>query len=344
MLRGVAVLMVVMFHFTSRYQQKYPNRPYSEASHIQIDFGWTGVYLFFMISGFIIYLTIQKKNGIIDFMTARLSRLVPPYWTAILLILSLEGLHSSIFSEPNRNDLGNTIFNILMVPDIFHRPFLDGVFWSLYVEVKFYIIFAVLWKFVNLRDNRNFVLSYLVLLFIALFHNLVHHIPLGDNINYFLVFWIGIAACKHLTEGLSVWVYVLIAGVTSLSTLWIYSDGVELVAGTILYCMLFLTVPWIYRRFPSAERRLSPLSFIGRISYSFYLIHQPVGYIILGTLSVMSFGITFAVFLSFVVCCLLSLLGYYYVERLDRPIANYLTLKLNQLKDGVFLILNGHVE
>jgi hypothetical protein len=65
------------------YEDKYPVNALGDALSVKVIFGWIGVHLFFMINGFIIYLTILAKRGATDFLVARLSRLLPPYWSAV---------------------------------------------------------------------------------------------------------------------------------------------------------------------------------------------------------------------------------------------------------------------
>jgi peptidoglycan/LPS O-acetylase OafA/YrhL len=324
-LRGVAILLVVLFHFTARYAQKYPYNSFNDQIFLRIQFGWIGVHLFFMISGFIIYLTIQKKKGFWDFLVARLSRLMPPYWAAILVIIILEYPYMAVFNTPSRNNLVYTLFNIAMIPDLFDIPFLDGAFWSLYVEIKFYLFFAVLWQVLDMRKKRNFYFTYFIILFAALVHNYVHRIPLGDNFNYFLIFWTGIAACKALKENLAVWEYSLITLLTAASTLGYYTKGFELLFSIPVFAVLFITSETLFNRYPYAGRLFSPLAFCGRVSYSFYLTHQPVGYIMLGLLAGLAVNYNIAVLLSVAVCIMVSLAGFAFVEQMDKPIAKYIT-------------------
>lgn len=324
-LRGIAILLVVTFHFTTRYAQKYPHNSFSNALLLKVQFGWIGVHLFFMISGFIIYLTIQKKRGIWDFLVARLSRLMPPYWTAILVILALEYLHIAVFKTPNRHDLVSTLFNVAMVPDLFKMPFLDGAFWSLYVEIKFYISFAILWQVLDMKKKRNFYMTYFLLFFASMTHNYIHTIPLGENLNYFLLFWTGIAACKFLKEDMGIWEYSFIALLTTAGTLGYYVDGYELIVGVPVFAALFATADHLFSNYLFFGKVFAPVAFLGRISYSFYLIHQPVGYIVLGFLAGLAFNYNIAVLFGTATCVLFSLAGFVFVEQLDKPIANYIT-------------------
>src|SRR5690348_11798154 len=79
-LRGVAVLMVVAFHYTTRLGELFPAAAWGD-----FRFGEYGVHLFFVISGFVIIMTLDRSERPADFLVARFSRLYPAYWTAIVL-------------------------------------------------------------------------------------------------------------------------------------------------------------------------------------------------------------------------------------------------------------------
>lgn len=331
-LRGAAILMVVLFHFTVRYPQKYPGNALSGDPSLSLGFGWIGVHLFFMISGFIIYHTIQNKKGPLSFLTARLSRLMPPYWAAIAVILGLEYLHAAVFSEPNRNGLYDTLLNVAMVPDIFHARYLDGAFWSLFVEVKFYALFALLWTVLDMKKRSNFYATFLGVAALAAVHFFVFRFPLGHNFYYFLIFWAGIGAYKVMNEGMSLWEFLFIIVVTSIGTLGVHSDGSELLIGIPVFSILFLAAERLERAWPSAIRLLSPCAWLGRISYSGYLLHQPVGYIVLGVLAAAAFEYDLALAIAAVATVGAALAGFTFVERLDRPIAKKVLAKIGRFE------------
>ena len=79
-LRGLAALWVVFYHYTYRYGQIYGENllPWTVFKH-----GYLGVQVFFVISGFVIYLTLERRNNLLDFAVSRFSRLFPVYWAAI---------------------------------------------------------------------------------------------------------------------------------------------------------------------------------------------------------------------------------------------------------------------
>lgn len=319
-LRGFAILLVVLFHFTFRYTEKYPRNPFQEAPLVGLSFGWIGVHLFFMISGFIIYMTIQKKQGPIHFLIARLSRLVPPYWVAILLILALGPMYRSAMGDDRSVNLAAVLANLAMAPDLLHYEALDGAFWSLYVELKFYIVFALLWKLVDLKSHRNLLLSYIGIIAILLVHHHLRRVPFGEDLGYFPIFWTGIAAYKLLHESLSLWTYAAITAVTTASTWGYYSAGPELLVGIPMFALLFATVEKLFVAHPSLERLFNPLAILGRVSYSYYLVHQPIGYLVLGMLAVTAIGYHFALIAAIAACFAVALLGFTFIEQLDKPI------------------------
>jgi len=60
-LRGLAAISVVFYHYTTRYQQKFG---FAEPPGIEFPFGHLGVNLFFVISGFVIFMTLEDETGI----------------------------------------------------------------------------------------------------------------------------------------------------------------------------------------------------------------------------------------------------------------------------------------
>ena len=179
-----------------------------------------------------------------------------------------------------------------------------------------------------MKAKKIFYISYFLLLFAAIFHNYIHFIPMGDNFNYFLIFWSGIAACKVINEGFELWEYSIIIVLTTISTLGIYNKGLELIIGIPLFGFLFVASPFMFAKYPKTANLLSPIAFIGRISYSFYLIHQPVGYIALGLLAIVPLNYNLAVISATIICGFIASLGFIFIEKLDKPITAYINNKI----------------
>ena len=75
-IRGVAALMVVLYHYTMQYQ-KFLGVDYGVS--FAFPWGWLGVHFFFMMSGFVIFMTLCRTATGADFLVSRFSRLFPTY-------------------------------------------------------------------------------------------------------------------------------------------------------------------------------------------------------------------------------------------------------------------------
>ncbi|WP_162048193.1 acyltransferase family protein [Vibrio taketomensis] len=131
-LRGIAALSVVLYHFFYRYDEIYGHK------NLSVDwsfFGQFGVHLFFIVSGFVIYWTINRIERPMDFVVSRFSRLYPTYWVAVLttfIIVYCFGLKGREVS------FEHALYNILMFQEMLRIPHVDGVYWTLTVELIFY--------------------------------------------------------------------------------------------------------------------------------------------------------------------------------------------------------------
>src|SRR5581483_8554966 len=112
-LRGIAAMSVVLYHYTYEYQ--------AVIGHTQ-PLGWSfslgqyGVDLFFMISGFVIFMTLQRIEGISDFVVARFGRLYPAFLTALALTTIVLLSSSLTIFKPS---LWQVAVNLTMAPQLF---------------------------------------------------------------------------------------------------------------------------------------------------------------------------------------------------------------------------------
>lgn len=126
-LRGVAALLVVLFHFTM-------NR--SEANW-GFKYGTTGVDLFFIISGFVIFMSLEKVHTSKEFIINRISRLYPTYWACVTFTFTLI-IITSILSRAQIPFI-QYIGNMSMFQYYLRIPSLEDPYWTMIVEMLFYI-------------------------------------------------------------------------------------------------------------------------------------------------------------------------------------------------------------
>ena len=88
-LRGIAALWVVLFHYTFGVANHWLKHDLSLAAQVtpwnaSID-GLRAVDLFFIVSGFVIFMTLDSSKSLLDFVVSRFARLFPAYWFSVLL-------------------------------------------------------------------------------------------------------------------------------------------------------------------------------------------------------------------------------------------------------------------
>ena len=163
-LRGIAALAVVAYHFFARWAEPHfhptlyqHGDAIAEWLPLQIA-GRFGVYLFFLISGFVIMMTLERATGVLDFTARRAARLWPPMlvcatlstliinWSDVAYVYEnvarwhvtpVEYVSSIFFIPP---DMTADLFGIQQSDT---PRWVEGVYWTLWSEVRFYAVIAL---------------------------------------------------------------------------------------------------------------------------------------------------------------------------------------------------------
>jgi peptidoglycan/LPS O-acetylase OafA/YrhL len=305
-LRGVAVTGVVFYHYlffwTSAgdgynliaYDDAFAGVPF-------ISVGYLGVHLFFAISGFVILLTLERTKSLSEFIIKRAIRLLPPlvlFGTITFAFVNLVG--------PVKLRVGwwEYLLSLIILPPqhigmLIGKPdwqWIDGVYWSLWVEVKFYVIIGIMY-FVS---RTNLLVLWIGYELFSIILRLAQFIVGGGGLlamaegfffqRYVPYFSLGLAAYTVWKgrDGRAVrtLVGVAVTHVAVLSTAQIVQSAnilswrnVEFVLGQATIIALLYALAWkrwnpvVFRRFPFVQ--------VGRASYGIYLLHQNVGITIL---------------------------------------------------------------
>ncbi|MFJ8692659.1 acyltransferase family protein [Streptomyces roseolilacinus] len=139
-LRLVAALMVVLYHYVglghgwaiesrTLFPQVFPFAAY----------GWLGVQLFFLISGFVICMSCWGRS-LGDFFTSRVVRLYPAYWFCVLATTAVLVLVPGGYV---RLAWADVVANMTMVQAFLGVKPVDPVYWTLFAELRFYLLFAI---------------------------------------------------------------------------------------------------------------------------------------------------------------------------------------------------------
>jgi peptidoglycan/LPS O-acetylase OafA/YrhL len=269
-LRGIAAIMVVLFHVTGGIYL--------------FQLGMMGVELFFLISGFVIFMTLEKIKSSKDFIISRVIRLYPAYWicvslTALIIVVSIGAGKGFGFQY---------LTNMTMFQIYFRQGDIDGSYWTLSIEMMFYIFMLVIYNIKSLHrlELIGSIALFPILLYGAYFS---YHVPLLENrvfrfvglVNFFPLFLSGIVyynlkfhsktvvrliillACYLVQLTLFHTVYFR---VLSNISMWEYSSVLALFYGIFLL--------YVYDKLKFI---VNPVTvFLGNISYPLYLIHQYV--------------------------------------------------------------------
>jgi peptidoglycan/LPS O-acetylase OafA/YrhL len=301
-LRGIAAMLVVLFHFTTRYDELFGH---STAPIAALPWGHLGVNLFFMISGFVIFMTLEKTRQSLDFVVSRFSRLYPAYWAAVLLTFVLThwlGLPGKLVGADT------ALANLSMVHSFFNIPNVDGVYWTLEIELIFYA-----WALLAFRLR---LLSKIHLLFGALFIvRLAYwwcetrlHVDLPWQVYRLLIikvipwFAAGVMAYRLASAAAAPArdIAVVVAAVLVLALV----DG----PGLALLLAALSVVLYAAAKGSLAFLNNRALVFLGTISYTLYLVHENIGWALMLRLEKSGLDANAAIAVTLAVALLLATL------------------------------------
>ena len=302
-LRGVAILMVMAFHFGVRWDSAstgaptlYPFADLPALARVVLSQGRLGVQLFFMISGFVIALTLENSAGLADFWRRRFARLWPPLLVCLPLVWMV--LQVAPPFEASGKSLGSLLvsFTLInpMVLGLGANQQVTGVLWTLWAEIQFYLLASVL--FFRFRSLSRGLLAGSLLGTILMIFQLT---PYGVVVQLFFRFfnlpgylpWFaaGVVFYAVRRDG---WTRGRVAALLGCFTLSSISLGVfELLfdsnafqngiaqTGLLVNLVFFGVFSYVARPCRATIAALSwpPMVTLGAISYELYLIHEVLG-------------------------------------------------------------------
>lgn len=269
-IRGIAAIAVVIYHYFYRYNDLFGHKNISaEWSYL----GRHGVEIFFIVSGFVIFWSLNRVKHPVDFIVSRISRLYPVYWASVILTFCLV---STIGLEGRSVDFIDALINLTMLQEFFRTPSVDGVYWTLTIELIFYFWIFSLFIF-KLHNRADVFLGIFVLasalssLFSFNISNALSKLLLFDHMSFFVS---GICFFKIL-NGIDKKRAFVILILCLFSTAITYS-ALHLPFFLIIYSFFYCAITGKLR---FMKNKL--LVFLGGISYALYLVHQNIGYIVI---------------------------------------------------------------
>ncbi len=282
-LRGIAALAVVIFHFTMPW--KGGDYPFFSVFSMGVD-------LFFVISGFVIFMTIDKGGTWRDFAWNRLVRLYPTYWVAVtfttlLFVFKYEVLVPKESYRVSHVLLVKYLANMTMLQYYFGTGNIDGPYWTLIVELCFYFFMIVL--MVTKKIKHVMMIGWIFAAVCACYsvpfvfknrwlYYVFYEFPL---MAYFPLFFGGMLLYKMKFE--KVTALRLFAFVSTLVFQCLLFNNSYENKGFVHLNQYVPTLTFIYGLFllflfDKLGFIVNPVTmWLGKVSYSLYLIHQFVG-------------------------------------------------------------------
>lgn len=274
-LRGIAALAVVCFHFTMRCDEAY-------CRFLRI--GATGVELFFIISGFVIFMTVQRSADGREFIASRFARLFPTYWACLTITFLVKVALTTLYFHKAVTGamLVQYLVNLTMLQHFFGVPHVEDAYWTLTIELIFYVLIYVLLRLRLLRHIEHIGL-WLVLVLAAwqqipqvrlAYLSAARLLPLMD---FFPLFLAGIVFYKIRSERVTAYRYALIAicfaaQMANCGGRLYYISYQQYLVALVLYFLCFLL--FVHGRLRFIVGR--PTVWLGLISYALYLIHHEI--------------------------------------------------------------------
>ncbi len=275
-LRGVAALAVLLFHYTARFVELYAP---AGAPSLAFPHGHYGVNLFFVVSGFVIFMTLERTRTGMDFVVSRFSRLFPVYWAAIALTFAV----TSGFGLPGKEVTAlQALGNVVMLHGFASIPHVDDVYWTLEVELLFYVIMLLLFLRSQLARVHQLLWALLALRLAYYLSARLFGIDLPWTLARLLILtfipWFALGICIYqATLGRSTadpraWRATALAALACLAVVdhWGLAVLAALLAG-LVWAAATGRLPWLAH---------PVLVFFGTISYPLYLVHENIGWVV----------------------------------------------------------------
>lgn len=317
--RGIAAIGVVYSHYTHSFRKDFGH---SFSASLDIVNPLYFVLLFFMISGFVIFMTVEKCKNSSEFVFRRFSRLYPVFWTCMLITAAVLTLFPYLNDAPSFKRI---IINLTMIPRFFHQKAVDSAYWSLLPELLFYIIIYLM---VVIKQIKKIYLWGGIWLLIS-FVNGFFKLRVGDLLfQYAGLFMSGIMFYKLFTgdKRLINHLYIIagycltIINYYDVSPLATPNHTEFLICISVVYLAFY---GFIYNKINFLNNKI--LIFLGYISYPLYLIHQEIGITILLYFKTLGLNGYWTIYIPIVISIILA---YLITKLIEKPVMKY-AKKLN---------------
>jgi peptidoglycan/LPS O-acetylase OafA/YrhL len=292
--RFFAAMALVLYHYLYRGGELKP-LPIPDMFDLVspiAKYGYLGVPLFFVISGFVILPSAFSKEAK-GFMLARFLRLYPAYWICCSLTFIAMLLLPPMWGAPPTGTL--YLINMTMLQGLIGFEHLDGVYWTLTHELIFYFWICILMLCRKMHRLERVFLFWLLLAALNYIANangfyIRNSVQVVFLVNYVGFFAMGAMLCLMHRHGFSLCRFLLFLFATGVSILHInlliavqraiFTGGGGNEISTIGAPLVFLSLVALFiasLRLRLQPRRPAMWVLLGNITYPLYLLHQNIG-------------------------------------------------------------------
>ncbi|WP_439112242.1 acyltransferase family protein [Hydrogenophaga sp.] len=360
-LRGFAALAVVISHYYGVFWssrgaveaisnapalplETHPIPAYISWLHVFPIFNWGafGVALFFVISGFVIPFSLQKMDWI-GFSINRILRIMPTYFIGFTVTLSAILISSEYFSREWPYSAKEILIHYIPgIRDIAWSRGIDGVVWTLEIEMKFYLVCAMLIVWFRQQSLKVFFAPAALFAF-ALYLN--WKIPVWSKTNtsawqlamtyltvsqYIIYMFIGVMF-HYLKRGMidanKAWLGI--CGLFAMFCIhWWAGPYSENLGVAWSYAFALLAFAFSYS-FPNIFKSNRMFDFLADVSYPLYVIHGVAGYVALRIMLDMGIKAWISLLIVTASCLLVSWLLHILIESPSQKFAKKISAKLS---------------
>ena len=271
------MLSVVIFHFCCQFQNIYMDK----TGGLPFPFtllGGIGVGIFFLISGYFF----EQRKGCFSFFAARVKKLLPLYWVALIIIFIV----TQLFQLPGRTaSFPSFLLNFFCLGGFPHVAYVDGAHWFLRTMLVIIAFYSLVQKFSEKSRLIVFILSILLIAIMDVVSNnislsaikraihLINDPFSGFGFNYLIVAIMGSALSLIQRNKRLIGIVMLLMSFIA----HVYIFDLPITVAMAIACLAFILCIRDKIRF----LEFSGFQVLAKSSYAIYLIHQNIGYIIM---------------------------------------------------------------
>lgn len=284
--------------------------------------GQYGVDIFFVLSGFLIYITTKDQTCYWKYLKKRVFRIYPLYLFALFFYILFK-----IYFQNMNFSITTLLQNILMLPwdtKWSYKSLIIGVAWSTLFEMFFYSLFFLLLLF---KVQKRFILVLIPLLFVICF-SLMRFTSIENNIPFVSLF-VSLAGSLHLImflAGCIIGEFFLKKRIPTLHK----NAYMFILLGSSIFMLIIMLMPYnhffsflacvtlfvsiiqyeTYYFLDTKNKVISWLIYSGNISYSIYIFHV----LVITMLKIWIDNISFLMALTLLITIIISSFTYNYIE------------------------------